>query len=86
MINSSNSEEVCIINSCHCHEELLKIMDLQEKMVKDKFDDLFDSVIASRLLAMKDMGITQYDSDEFYSEARQFFEQCFQDSVKNYFK
>lgn len=85
MINPLNTDEICVINSCHCHDALVKIMGVQEKMVKDKLNDLFDSVISSRLFAMSDMGITQYDSDEFYEEARQFFEQCFRDSILKYF-
>jgi hypothetical protein len=60
-------------------------MKVQEKMVKDKFNDSFDSIISARLFAMGDMGITEYDSDEFYQEARQFFEQCFRDSILKYF-
>lgn len=86
MINISNLEESCTINSCECHEALLKIMRVQEIMIKNKFNDLFDSIVTSRLMAMSDMGITQYNSDEFYDEARQFFDQCFKAAIQNYFK
>lgn len=80
---ATHQKEICMIKDCKCEQDFGKIYDLQERMLADKFYDLFDSILTYRLHMMKEIGIN-YD-DSIYDDAYKFFNKCFKKSIKKYF-